>query len=232
MWRVTTLLKGAAGLGRPQVFHGLLEEYAPRLLANSALTRPHLKKIDIAVACSAAGSGLPEMFDASAELWFDDEQAAGRALAILTQDEELIACAARYVETEKTVVWMGEYLPKLQREGVKLKLTVTGDVADGCTVAEALQYWSDVHPVVARTAHAHWAYLRLYAQIHGRMVPGLSIYRPMAADVGFESAADFVSAYSHPQYLSIVRPDEMKFSKPGDMFAFATMDQRTVLERG
>jgi hypothetical protein len=53
----------------------------------------------------------------------------------------------------------------------------------------------------------------------------------MAADVGFESAEDFVTAYSHEQYRSIVRPDEMKFSKPGDMFAFATMDQRTILER-
>jgi hypothetical protein len=53
----------------------------------------------------------------------------------------------------------------------------------------------------------------------------------MAADVGFETAEDFVTAYSHPQYLSIVRPDEMKFSKPGDMFAFATVDQRTLLER-
>jgi hypothetical protein len=71
----------------------------------------------------------------------------------------------------------------------------------------------------------------LYSQIHGRRVPGLPLYRPMAADVGFESAEDFVTAYSHEQYRSIVRPDEMKFSKPEDMFAFATMDQRTILER-
>jgi hypothetical protein len=126
---------------------------------------------------------------------------------------------------------MGEYLPKLALDGVKLKLTVTGDVADDVAIPEALQYWSDVHPVVARTAPDFWAYLRLYAQIHGREVPGMSLYRPMAADVGFENAEDFVTAYSHSQYLSIVRPDEIKFSKPGDMLAFATMDQRTVLAR-
>jgi hypothetical protein len=231
MWRVTMLLKGAAGLATPQVFEGLLNEHAPLLLANNALADRHLKKIGIAVACDAPGSGLPNMFDASAEFWFDDEHAAGLALALLTQDEELGASAARYVAKEKTVVWMGEYLPKLQMDGVKLKLTVTGDVADGCTIPEALQYWSDVHPVVARTARDFWAYLRLYAQIHGRRVPGLAQYRPMAADVGFENAEDFVVAYSHPQYLSIVRPDEIKFSKPVDMFAFATMDQRTILER-
>jgi hypothetical protein len=224
-------LKGVAGLARPQVFQGLLDDHAPRLLADNALTRQHLKRINLAVACDAKGSGLPNMYDASTEFWFDEEKAAGNALALLTQDEELIASAARYVATEKTVAWMGEYLPKLHIDGVKLKLTVTGDVADGYTIAEALRYWSDVHPMVARTAQEFWGYLRLYAQIHGRAVPGLNLYRPMAADVGFESAEDFVTAYSHQQYLSIVRPDEIKFSKPRDILAFATMDQRAVLER-
>jgi hypothetical protein len=231
MWRVTMLLKGARGLAAPQVFDGLLKEHAPLLLAHDALSSRRLKKVRIAMACDAAGSGLPSMFDASAEFWFDDEHAAGLGLALLMQDEKLAASAARYVAHEDTVAWMGEYLPKLQIDGVKLKLTVTGDVADGLSISEALQYWSDVHPVVARTARDFWAYLRLYAQIHGRRVPGLAQYRPMAADVGFETAEDFVAAFSHPQYLSIVRPDEMKFSKPGDMFAFATVDQRTLLER-
>jgi hypothetical protein len=231
MWRVTMLLKGARSLAAAQVFDGLLKEHAPLLLAHAALSGRHVKKIDLAIACDAPGSGLPNMFDASMEFWFDDEHAAGLGLALLTQDEELAASAARYVAHEDTVVWMGQYLPKLQRDKVKLKLTVTGDVADGLSIAEALQYWADVHPVVARTARDFWAYLRLYAQIHGRRVPGLAQYRPMAADVGFETAEDFVTAYSHPQYLSIVRPDEMKFSKPGDMFAFATVEQRTLLER-
>jgi hypothetical protein len=231
MWRVTMLLKGAKGLAAPQAFKGLLSEHAPLLLAHEGLTSRHLKKIGMAIACDAHGSGLPNMFDASAEFWFDDEHAAGLGLALLTQDEELLASAARYVAHEDTVAWMGEYLPKLQMDNVKLRLTVTGDVADGRSIPEALQYWSEVHPVVARTAREFWAYLRLYAQIHGRRVAGVSQYRPMAADVGFETAEDFVVAYSHPQYLSIVRPDEMKFSKPGDMFAFATVDHRTLLER-
>jgi len=231
MWRVTMLLKGASGLAAPRVFDGLLKEHAPLLLTHAALSSRHVKKIVMAIACDAQGSGLPNMFDASTEFWFDDEHAAGLGLALLTQDEELGASAARYVAREDTVVWMGQYLPKLQMDGVKLKLTVTGDVADGLGIAEALQYWSDVHPAVARTARDFWAHLRLYAQIHGRRVPGVGQYRPMAADVGFETAEDFVAAYSHPQYLSVVRPDEMKFSKPGGMFAFATVDQRTLLER-
>jgi hypothetical protein len=231
VWRVTMLLKGANGLRASQMFEGLLNDHAPYLLDNKSLADRHLKKINLAAGCNAPGSGLPNAFDASAEFWFDDEHAAGLGLALLTQDKELMASEARYVATERTVAWMGEYLPKLQMDGVRLKLTVTGDVADGCSIPEALLYWSDVHPEVARTAREFWAYLRLYSQIHGRRVLGLPQYRPMAADVGFESAEDFVTAYSHEQYRSIVRPDEMKFSKPEDMFAFATMDQRTILER-
>jgi hypothetical protein len=231
MWRVTSLLKGASGLGTAQVFQALQDDYASRLLTKEALEDRHLKKFTVAAACEAPGSGLPATFDANVELWFDDEAAAGRALKLLTQDEELAASSARYLASDRTVAWMGEYFPKLEMGGVKLKLTVTGDVADGISIPDALKYWSEVHPVVARTQREFWAYLRLYAQIHGRRVPGLPQYRPMAADVGFESAEDFVTAYSHEQYLTTVRSDEIKFSKPGDMHAFATMDQRTILER-
>src|SRR6202453_4711775 len=127
MWRVTMLLKGATGLAAPLVFDGLLKEHAPLLLAHAALSSRHVKRVVMAVACDARGSGLPNMFDASTEFWFDDEHAAGLALALLTQDEELTASAARYVANEKTVAWMGEYLPKLQMQGVRLKLIVTGD---------------------------------------------------------------------------------------------------------
>src|SRR5271170_4014085 len=107
MWRVTMLLKGARGLAAPQVFDGLLKEHAPLLLAHDALSSRHVKKIVMATACDAQGSGLPNMFDASTEFWFDDEHAAGLGLALLTQDAELGASAARYVAREDSVIWMG-----------------------------------------------------------------------------------------------------------------------------
>jgi EthD domain len=231
MWRITRLLKKTDGLTAADAFNGLLNEHAPRLMAAPMLIGRHLKKIDFAIGCNAPASGLPSSFDLNQEFWFDDEQAAGRALALLTQDADLLASEGRYAHAAGTVTWMGEYRPNLQLPGVKLKLTATGDIADGISEAEALRYWADMHPRVARTAEQFWSYLRLYAQIHGRHVPGLTLYRPMAAEVGFEGIEDFVAAFSHAQYASIVRPDENKFSKPGDMYAFATMDQRAVFQR-
>jgi hypothetical protein len=231
MWRVTVLAKAAAGLDAAQAFRGLLEDYAPSLLADPVLGGQHLRKLAVAVACAPTDSGLPQTFDVGTELWFDEEAAAARALLHLSQNEELKGGADRYFAAEETLAWMGEYFPNLELDGVKLKVTVTGDVADGIGIPEALQYWRDVHPVVARTAKDFWAHLRLYAQVHGRRVPGVATYRPMAADIGFANAGDFAAAFSHPQYLSIVRPDEIKFSKPGNMFAFASLDRRTLLDR-
>src|ERR1700760_1966813 len=147
MWRVTMFFKGATDLTAAQVFEGLLNEHAPLLLANDSLTGRHLRKIVIAAASDPAGSGLPDTFDASGEFWFDDEKAAGSGLALLTRDEELTRSAARYVATDQTVAWMGEYVPNLQQDGVNFKVTVSGDVADGRSVSDALQYWGDVHPV-------------------------------------------------------------------------------------
>jgi hypothetical protein len=232
MWRVTQLLTRAPTLSRDEMMRGLADEHMPRLLQQAALRSPHLERAILCAAYEAPGSNIPVMFDASMELWFDSEDAAGQALAFLTTlDPVLTASAARFVSSEKCVAWMGEYFERLKRDRVRLRLIVSGDIADGCTVEDALRYWADVHPVVAQTAPAFWAYLQLYAQVHGRRVPGVNAYRPMAADVGFASVEDFVSAYAHEQYLSIVRPDEIKFSKPGDMLAFATTDQRTVFAR-
>jgi hypothetical protein len=202
-----------------------------QLVSHLSLARPYLRQIMISCATEAPGSGLPDTFDASAELYFDNEEAAGQTLAVLTQDKQLVSTLARYCDVASMVAWMGEHIVKLELPDANIRLTVTGDVADGRTVEDALKYWADVHPVVAQRARDFWRYLRLYAQIHGRRAQGTNLYRPMAAEVGFESVADLITAYSHPQYLSIVRPDEMKFAKAGEMFAFATANRQTVLNR-
>jgi hypothetical protein len=231
MWRITMLMKAAPGIGRQRAFQGLLDDYARLLVSQLSLARPELRRIVISCASETPGSGLPDMFDASAELYFDAEAAAGQTLAVLTQDKQLLAALARHCDAASMVAWMGEYIVNLDLPGANIRLTVTGDIADGLTVEEALKYWANVHPVVARTAREFFSYLRLYAQIHGRHAQGTNLYRAMAAEVGVESLADLITAYSHPQYMSIVRPDEMKFSKPGEMFAFATANRKTVLDR-
>ena len=231
MWRITMLMKAAPGIGRQRAFQGMLDDYTRLLVSHLSLARPYLRRIVISCAAETPGSGLPDVFDASAEFYLDDEAAAGETLVVLTEDKQLVAAVSRYCDWSSMVAWMGEYIVKLQLQEANIRLTVTGDIADGCTVEQALEYWSNVHPVVAQKARRFWNYLRLYAQIHGRKVPGTQLYRPMAAEVGFEDLDDLITAYSHEQYLSIVRPDEMKFSKPGEMYAIATVDRRMVLNR-
>jgi hypothetical protein len=225
------LMKAVPEVGRERAFQGLLDDYTKQLVSHLSLARPYLRRIVISCATETLGSGLPDMFDASAEFYFDNEAAAGQTLVVLTEDPQLIGVLAHYCDAASMVAWMGEYIVNLDLPGANIRLTVTGDIADGLAVEDALEYWAKMHPVVARRAREFWSYLRLYAQIHGRRAQGTRLYRPMAAEVGVESLEDLITAYSHPQYLSIVRPDEMKFSKPGEMFAFATSNRKTVLNR-
>jgi len=232
VWRITMLLQAAQGLDREEAFQGLLARYAKVLQSRLAQSRPQLRQIVVSCASPTPGSGLPEQFDAGVELYFDEEGAAGQTLATLTQDREWLAELARWCDVGSMVAWMGECLVKLDLPGANIRMTVTGDIADGWTVADALRYWHDQHPVVARSAAQFWRYVRRYVQIHGRHSPATPLYRPMAAEMGFESLQDLITAYSHPQYLAIVRPDEMKFAKAGElMIAFATTRRQVVLER-
>jgi hypothetical protein len=65
-------------------------------------------------------------------------------------------------------------------------------------------------------------------QFHGRETSGLDIgtslaiarFVPMCADMGFAQQQDFLTTYTNDEYLRIVRPDEEKFSRPGEMLAF------------
>ncbi len=48
----------------------------------------------------------------------------------------------------------------------------------------------------------------------------------MCAEMGFADARDFITNYSNEEYQRIVRPDEERFSRPGEMLAFVTGKQR------
>jgi hypothetical protein len=54
---------------------------------------------------------------------------------------------------------------------------------------------------------------------------------PMCAEMGFVEQQDFVRNYSCEQYRTIVRPDEEKFSRPGEMLAFVSFATHTLVDR-
>src|SRR3546814_6601644 len=73
-----------------------------------------------------------------------------------------------------------------------------------------------------------WERLTLYTQFHGHKVSGLGLgnwlavarFVPLCSDMGLETQQSFIDAYASEPYLRIIRPDEEKFYRPGDMLAF------------
>ena len=87
----------------------------------------------------------------------------------------------------------------------------------GMTTAEFQDYWKNKHGPLVRSVPEFWAYVRKYVQGHTMSdpVPGFpSQDEPPfdgIAELWFDSVEDIGVAFSHPRYLEIIRPDELKF---------------------
>lgn len=230
MWRVTAFLKRRSSLTREQfVARGgaLFEAIAARPVRPSRI----LFNLPIDPPSERLTAMFGDRFDGVAELWFADEAEAQRVLADIAQDAVVVAAAAAVIDRDASSAWLAEVVPHYEVAGTGVKFVVAGQVADGLTVAEAQTYWREQHFRVARTVDDFMAYLTRYVQMHGRdlLPPGWidwlarHSFFPMCADMGLRTESDVEIAYSLPSYLAIIRPDEERFSKPGDMLSFASI---------
>ena len=87
----------------------------------------------------------------------------------------------------------------------------------GMTTAEFQDYWKNNHGPLVRSVPEFWAYVRRYVQGHtlSEPVPGFPPQDEAPfdgiAELWFDSVEDIGKAFSHPRYLEIIRPDELKF---------------------
>ena len=87
----------------------------------------------------------------------------------------------------------------------------------GMTTAEFQDYWKNNHGPLVRSVPEFWAYVRRYVQGHtmSDSVPGFPPQDEAPfdgiAELWFDSVEDIGKAFSHPRYLEIIRPDELKF---------------------
>ena len=87
----------------------------------------------------------------------------------------------------------------------------------GMTTAEFQDYWKNKHGPLVRSVPEFWAYVRKYVQGHtiSYPVPGFPSQDGSPfdgiAEMWFDSVEDIGVAFSHPRYLEIIRPDELKF---------------------
>lgn len=215
MWRITTFFQRREPLSRasaiecwlPEFFHPATESMkaagAHRAIANLPFDTPI--------------EGLPDNFDAVAEFWFENLQQARSGLAELREIRRRPAWDD-LCDPACPAPWIGEVRPVLDAGPLCIKVIRAGRPAKGVDARDALAYWRDHHAAVAQTATQFWALLRRYTQVPAVEPESADAY-PLQADVGAASIEDMKAAFAHPEYFSIVQPDERKFSLAGKLVA-------------
>jgi hypothetical protein len=237
MWRFTVLTARKSGTA-PGAFQTHWLEVLGPAIAAAAGDRLRRLVVDLPPAeiLPEVAEVFPAQFDGMAELWFDGREDAEAALERLAADAK-VAAATAPVDRARSVAWLAEVKPKKPEAGrTVVKFLAGGNPAEGWSVEEAQHYWSETHPVVAQTVPHTWNMMTRYVQFHGReLAPRLRAwiadgrFVPLCADMGFATQSDFIRHYTDPGYLATVRPDEQKFSRPGEMLSYVTGEERVLV---
>ena len=231
LWRLTILVAKTADDWRPRLGNALVaalreEPSLCRLVSSETLPdkeRPALLP--------------PSSADGMVELWFSSPENALEVLAALERNPEFVRAAGEVIAPRRSVMWLARCVVQVPEAGeTGIKFLGTSEPAEGLSTEEAQAYWRDVHPVVAREAGAFNTVCR-YIQFHGvptpeGMQPGpLGHWRmaPISAEAGFRDFEAMTGLFGSETYARIVRPDEEKFSQPGDMLVYLTDREEHLL---
>jgi EthD domain len=231
MWRVIMFLKRLSSVTPAEILSGWLELHAPALIRRIG-ELGSLKRASFNGAIEEQLDGWPSGFDGVLELWFDEFLPAAAALSLLKFNSAIRADAARWLDLDASPAWIGEANQVLDKPGVKARLFVAVQIADGWNEEDAQRYWREVHPVVAQGDIQFWGRLLRYTQIHGFRTPGVVDHMPIAAEIGAASFDDLNFAFGTEYYRMTVRPDEMKFVKPEGMLGLASCSEKVLYARG
>jgi hypothetical protein len=213
MWRITSFFKRQSTLSRAHavsLWHDTIFE------PMAAVARQEGALCAIAnLPFDPPAPGLPDLFDAVAELWFGDLESARSALARVKRIRHGVEWLAVADQTSPSP-WIGEVRAVLDRGELGIKVIRAGRPAAGVDASDALAYWRDHHPVVAQTATQFWSLLRRYTQVPALDPLDPQSY-PLQADVGAASPEDMAAAFAHDEYFAIVQPDERRFSLAGQL---------------
>jgi uncharacterized protein (TIGR02118 family) len=97
--------------------------------------------------------------------------------------------------------------------------------------AEFHTYWRTVHAGKVRALPATARYIRRYVQAHtlDAEYAGAEPSYDGTAELWFDSVADKDAFYSDPEYLAVVRPDEMVFADMTNTRFFVTREEDVAL---
>lgn len=242
MWRATVLLRRRSDATPAAFQQAWLDSIAPALAAAASRDDRTIRAIVNQAPVSISDElrdVFPPAFDGLFELWFDDPGAAVAVLDAVGTDTSLQDLAAPVIDGDAGVLWFAQAFPIKPEEGSTVKFLAGGDVAEGVPLEEAQAYYRDEHPRVARTAPTVWNPLTRYTQFHGKPAPvapsiawlAVGRFVPMCSDMGFAEIDDFLKVYGSEEYARIVRPDEERFSRPGEMLSFISAEERVLFDR-
>lgn len=243
MWRVTALIRKRANVAQAAFDRGWLDEVAPAIAA-AAAHDPRVRRVIVNAPPAALPDSIsrvfPPAYDGLLEFWFETAADAVAAMRTLSADATLRAAATTVVDGAGGVAWLALVVPSKPEAGSTVKFLAAGEVAHGVTLEAAHRYWAEEHPRVAQTAPQVWQRLTRYTQFHGKPSPVLDMddwlavarFVPMCSDMGFARIEDFLGLYTSEDYARIVRPDEEKFSRPGEALSFVSAEERVLLDAG
>ncbi len=242
MWRATVLLRKRNEVSVASFEQAWLDTIAPALAAAASSDGQTIRAI-VNVAPATISDELrdvfPPAFDGLFELWFEEPAAAVAVLDMLRSNSSLRDLAVPVIDGAAGVVWLAQAFPVKPESGSAVKFLAGGNVADGVPLDVAQAYYRNEHPRVARTAPQVWEPLTRYTQFHGKPAPvvpsidwlAAGRFVPMCSDMGFAEIGDFLKVYGSEEYARIVRPDEEKFSRPGEMLSFISAEERVLFDR-
>lgn len=243
MWRLTAFLAKQPTTSTDDFIDLINQRWAPAIVEADS-QQNLIQRLIIYLPKDLSGTPIeslfPATFDILVEIWFDSFDHAMSAIEHFDSATQTIQPAA-LMNQQVSIGFLGEVLPKKMNSADEtgVRMTVAGNVIDGMSITHAQKYWSENHPVVAQTAPQTWNRLTLYRQVHGHQIDGSLLnswicpyqFYPMCADMGAKDLDELLKAYDNDEYMSIVRPDEKKFSKPEDMLTFVTDRRRVILDR-
>jgi hypothetical protein len=238
LFRLTSFLKRAPGIGRAAFVEGWAGELSARVLAHSDVQRSvqlHVINLPFMRVPEEQRWIVGDDFDGVAELWFDDLPSAVVTGNRLAADEGVAAAAARLIDVAASVSWIGAVVDDFDSAGVAVKRIVAGQPAPQLALEEAQRYWLYEHNAFFKSYPQFMAYMRRYRAIYGVPTPGLKLrtfhLMGMCADIGYRSVGDLVAAYLEPKHAAVMQTDIAKFGAATGAILFTAQEERVLVDR-
>jgi len=229
MWKVLTFLRRNPVMTPDEFVRYWHDVHAPLMQQQEDFWRHVRKYVQNSTLEPEAHVDGPDAYDGVSELWFDsaDELRAAfdePGFAIVRED------AKNFVALSGSMSWAAEVVPIKDPGPTAIKIFAAGRVKEGLAREEAQEYWRDEHSRLAeREAPVLWSMIPRSVQNHTRHVEGLALETltdkyDFAAEVGCDSVEAMQDAFARPEYMEIIRPDELRFASADDTLRVVTRE--------